>query len=86
VNFRICAVPVFALIFDVFLHRYFGTLFTSICVLLRTLFLTFSFLFRKGALWAPFAPFGSTLVAFWLPFGVPLLPFGSPAEPNGAPA
>ena len=33
----------------------------------------FSSLFRscsaKGALWAPFPPFGSTLVAFWHPFG-----------------
>ena len=42
----------------------------------------FSSLFRscsaKGALWAPFPPLGSILVAFWYPFGS-LLAFGTRA-------
>ena len=70
-NFMIFSVPVFALILEVFLHHFclhFGTLFASICMLPRTLFLTSSFLFSKGCP-VPFPPFGSTLVAFWHPFG-----------------
>jgi hypothetical protein len=81
------------------LHRFwlhFGTLFASMSMLLRTLFLTFSFLFRKGcplgslcSLWHPFGalwfPFGSHSGPIWLPFGFHLafiwLPFVGAAWP-----
>ena len=84
-------VQVFALILNVILHRFwvnFGTLSASICMLLRTLFLTFSCLFRKGwplgslcSLWHPFGDlwlsFGFHLAPIWLPFCSLLVPFGS---------
>ena len=99
-NFMICSVPIFELIFDVFVHHFwfhFVTLLASICMLLRTLFLTFSFLFLTscplGSLCSFWLHFGRLLAPIWLPFGVPLLPFGSllvafgtPALPLGAPA
>jgi hypothetical protein len=72
--------------FDVFLHHFwlhFGTLFASICMLLRTIFLFFSVLFRRGcpldslSLLAPlWSPFGSHLVPIWGPFAPFCLPFG----------
>ena len=88
-NFMIFSVPVFALIFDVF-YITFGSLFASICMLPRTLFLTFSFLFRKGFPLGSLSPFwlhfGRLLAPIWLPFGVPLLPFASLLVAFGTPA
>ena len=67
-------------IFYVFLHHFwlhFDTLFASICMLPRTLFLTFSFLFRKGFPLGSLSPFwlffGRLSAPIWLSFGVPLL-------------
>ena len=92
-DFMIFSVPVFAFFFDVFLHNFglhFGTLFASICMLPRTLFLTFSFLFRKGCPLGSLSPFwlhfGRLSAPIWLPFGVPLLPFGFLLVAFGTPA
>ena len=92
-NFMICSVPVFALIFDVFVHHlclHFDTLFASICMLPRTLSPPFSFLFRKGCPLGSLSPFwlhfGRLLVPIWLPFGSLLVAFGTPALRLAPPA
>ena len=55
------------------------------CMLLRTLFLCFSFLFRKGSplgsLSLPLASFWHPLASIWLPFGSLWHPFGSLSLP-----
>jgi hypothetical protein len=92
-NFMICSVPVFALIFDEFLQHFwlqFCTLFASLCMLVRTLFLTFSFLFITccplGSLCSFWLHFGRLLAPIWFPFEVPLLQFWLHGDPPPASA